>query len=136
MFWTINPSNYMDIISLFSNVSSKAIPIIRTATGNFLIWDLFDDEYVIMYLDVHLNEYQFHGDTFADLFNYDIISDAVWDDILNGERERMALEVFPILNQDECIVPFPAIVNGGKFHKESLKKLKTKEYLKMIINEN
>lgn len=136
LFWTINPNDYKDIVKLFSGVSDNAIPIIKTATGNFLIWDLFEDEYVITYLDIHFNEYKFYGDTFADLFNYDLISDAVWIDELNGKRERIALNTFPHINSEESIVPIPTVAEGGDFESKLLKKVKTTEYLPLLSIKN
>ena len=132
LFWTINPNEYMDIAKLFHGVSNIAIPIIRTATGCLFLWDYFDDEYVITYLDVHYNKYEFYGDTFEDLFNYDLISDAVWNDQLNGERERLALSTTLSLNRDECVVPVPAIVVGGEFTRDNLKKEKIIEHLFLL----
>ena len=134
LFWTINPNSYLEVVKLFRGVSNKAIPIIRTATGCLFLWDYLDEEYVITYLDVHYNKYEFYGDTFEDLFNYDLISDAVWDDQLNGKREKLALSTVSNLDRDECIVPIPAIVAGGEFVYDSLKKEKIIEHL-FILSE-
>jgi len=135
LFWTINPNKYEEIVKLFPGVSKNAIPIIKTAMGNFLIWDLFDDEFVIMFLDVHFDKYEFYGDTFADLFNYDLISDAVWNDQLNGERERIALNAFPDIRNDESIVPIQPISEKGVFDTQLLKKVETTEYLLLLARE-
>jgi hypothetical protein len=132
LFWTINPNEFMHPARLFPKVSKKAIPIIRTVTGCLFLWDYFDDEYVIMYLDVHYNKYEFYGDTFEELFNFDLISNAVWNDQLNGKREKMALSTISSLNRDECVVPLPAIVEGGEFKRESLKKEKIIEHLTLL----
>lgn len=132
LFWTINPEDYQKLVLGFNNVTNDALPIIRTVTGSFIIWDQYDDEWVLMYLDIHNNSYEFYGDKISDLFNYDLVSDPVWMDDLNGEREFMALKCFPDYRSDECIVPIPALVAGGLFIPEKLHKVKYFEHLILL----
>ncbi|NOQ75846.1 MAG: hypothetical protein GQ574_27825 [Crocinitomix sp.] len=98
----INPNNYADIVRKFNRVSHNAIPILRTATGSFLIWNYFDDEWVITYLDVHANECNHRADDMDWLFD-DLPSNFFWENDLNGEIEKLAIESFPKLSEEDCI---------------------------------
>jgi len=132
LLWLIDPSIYKGSLMEFQGVTEKAVPFLRTALGSFLVWDCIDDEYVIMYLDVHMNSYEHREDSMLYFFEENLPLEDYWEDELNGEMESLAVGKITDLQSDECVAFVPALVLGGEETQDSMQKVKLIEHLFLL----
>lgn len=125
----IDPLKYRSMLKGFEGVTEEVVPFMRTALGAFFTWDYLDGEWVILYLDVHNNEYNFMSDHLIELLRYSIVLDMNWVEDLNGELENIAVDKFPNLEEDEMVSFEPALVLGGDESPDNMVKVKLEEQL-------
>ena len=133
LLWLINPHEYADLVRKFDDVSDNAIPILRTATGSFLIWNYLHEEWMLTYLDVNTNECDHKSDDMLWFFEDELPLEEYWEDDLNGEIEQLSIQNFANLSENECIGFINPITQTGTEELSNMERINHKIYLEKLL---
>jgi hypothetical protein len=128
LLWTINPSEYTEILKDWIHRSDEVNAFMRTAFGSIIYWD----SQLAYFLDVLSGDVSTLFDTMD--FNFDgALSDENYLDAV--VRQKLFKEALPRLGppeRDECYAFVPALPLGGSGTSDTLQKVKLREHLHLL----
>lgn len=134
LFWLIDPDAYAFILEDWNHLlDDGAIPIAKTAFGNFYLWEPHPEYPGFRYLDMVNETSRVEIDDVDVLFNVFLTDTNYQQKYLNLDLFTKALEKCGKLTEDECygFEPIPAL--GGKKSIQHVVKLVTKEYSSICV---
>ncbi|HEV2880961.1 MAG TPA: GAD-like domain-containing protein [Pyrinomonadaceae bacterium] len=128
LFWTVNPSEYADILPDWLKEPKHAYVYLRTAFGSMIFWDGRSN----YFLDVHDKGVSRLFTGVEDVFNGTLCDDDYLDDVILRPTFREALPRLGQPAKDECYGFLPPLGMDGEFSADNLERVKLREHLAIL----
>ncbi|HEX8137131.1 MAG TPA: GAD-like domain-containing protein [Pyrinomonadaceae bacterium] len=128
LFWIVNPSEYVEILSDWTADPEETYVISRTAFGGLIVWD--DNQ--AYFIDVVTGDTLPMLDSVEELFDDMLTDDSFALNEFRLKDFEAAVARLGILEQDECYGYFPPLALGGPGTVETIRKIKLREHLHFL----
>jgi hypothetical protein len=129
LLWTVNPSDYSEILKEWIKDGGELHAFVRTAFGSIVFWD----GKLAHFLDVLSGDVSTLFDTMDFNFDGSLSDDKYLDAVV---RQKIFKEALPRLGppaRDECYAFVPALPLGGSESADTLQKVKLREHLHLLM---